>query len=196
MYPKTFEDLIYEFQKLPGVGNKTAERYSFNVLSWSDEDIDEFSEILKNLKKKVKRCKICGNLSEGELCSFCGNRNRNKNIICVVQDAKDIVAIESMQEYEGVYHVLGGVINTQKGILPNQLNIDKLVNRINQDTQEVILALDPTVEGETTSLYLSKLLDGKCKVSRLAYGIPMGSHLDYADSLTLLKAFEGRKSNK
>lgn len=196
MYPKTFEDLIYEFQKLPGVGNKTAERYSFNVLSWSDEDIDEFSGILKNLKKKVKRCKICGNLSEGELCSFCGNRNRNKNIICVVQDAKDIVAIESMQEYEGVYHVLGGVINTQKGILPNQLNIDKLVNRINQDTQEVILALDPTVEGETTSLYLSKLLDGKCKVSRLAYGIPMGSHLDYADSLTLLKAFEGRKSNK
>lgn len=195
MYPKTFDDLIYEFQKLPGVGAKTAEKYAFTVLDWSDEEISEFSEILKNLKKKVKKCTRCGNLTEGELCQFCENQNRNQNVICVVQNPKDISAIEAMQEYQGVYHVLDGLINTQKGILPDQLNIASLLDRVNEDTEEVILALDPTIEGETTSLYISKLLEGKCKVSRLAHGIPVGSHLDYTDSMTLLKAFEGRKSS-
>ena len=193
MYPKTFEDLIYEFQKLPGVGAKTAERYAFTVLDMDEEDLNAFVETLSHLKQRVKKCKVCGNLTEGDLCSFCKDVNRNKNIICVVQNPKDISAIESMQEYNGVYHVLDGLINTQKGILPDQLNIRSLLDRINEHTKEVILALDPTIEGETTSLYISKLLDGKCKVSRLAHGIPVGSHLDYTDAMTLLKAFEGRK---
>ena len=193
MYPKTFDDLIYEFQKLPGVGAKTAERYAFTVLDMDEEDLNAFVETLSHLKQRVKKCKVCGNLTEGDLCSFCKDVNRNKNIICVVQNPKDISAIESMQEYNGVYHVLDGLINTQKGILPDQLNIRSLLNRINEHTKEVILALDPTIEGETTSLYISKLLDGKCKVSRLAHGIPVGSHLDYTDAMTLLKAFEGRK---
>ena len=195
MYPKTFDDLIYEFQKLPGVGAKTAERYAFTVLGWSEEEISEFSDILRALKKNVKKCTRCGNLTEGELCDFCNDSSRNQNIICVVQNPKDISTIESMQEYNGVYHVLDGLINTQKGILPDQLNIMSLVDRINNDTEEVILALDPTVEGETTSLYISKLLEGKCRVTRLAHGIPVGSHLDYTDAMTLLKAFEGRKSS-
>ena len=193
MYPKTFDDLIYEFQKLPGVGAKTAERYAFTVLDMDEEDLNAFIETLSHLKQRVKKCKVCGNLTEGDLCSFCKDVNRNKNIICVVQNPKDISAIEAMQEYNGVYHVLDGLINTQKGILPDQLNIRSLLDRINEHTQEVILALDPTIEGETTSLYISKLLDGKCKVSRLAHGIPVGSHLDYTDAMTLLKAFEGRK---
>ena len=193
MYPKTFDDLIYEFQKLPGVGAKTAERYAFTVLDMDEEDLNAFVETLSHLKQRVKKCKVCGNLTEGDLCSFCKDVNRNKNIICVVQNPKDISAIESMQEYNGVYHVLDGLINTQKGILPDQLNIRSLLDRINEHTKEVILALDPTIEGETTSLYISKLLDGKCKVSRLAHGIPVGSHLDYTDAMTLLKAFEGRK---
>ena len=195
MYPKTFDDLIYEFQKLPGVGAKTAERYAFTVLGWSEEEISEFSDILRFLKKNVKKCTRCGNLTEGEICDFCNDSSRNQNIICVVQNPKDISTIESMQEYNGVYHVLDGLINTQKGILPDQLNIMSLVDRINNDTEEVILALDPTVEGETTSLYISKLLEGKCRVTRLAHGIPVGSHLDYTDAMTLLKAFEGRKSS-
>ncbi|WP_295569189.1 recombination mediator RecR [uncultured Holdemanella sp.] len=195
MYPKTFDDLIYEFQKLPGVGVKTAERYAFTVLGWSEEEISEFSDILRVLKKNVKKCTRCGNLTEGEICDFCNDSSRNQNIICVVQNPKDISTIESMQEYNGVYHVLDGLINTQKGILPDQLNIMSLVDRINNDTEEVILALDPTVEGETTSLYISKLLEGKCRVTRLAHGIPVGSHLDYTDAMTLLKAFEGRKSS-
>ncbi len=195
MYPKTFDDLIYEFQKLPGVGAKTAERYAFTVLGWSEEEISEFSDILRVLKKNVKKCTRCGNLTEGELCDFCSDSSRNQNIICVVQNPKDISTIESMQEYNGVYHVLDGLINTQKGILPDQLNIMSLVDRINNNTEEVILALDPTVEGETTSLYISKLLEGKCRVTRLAHGIPVGSHLDYTDAMTLLKAFEGRKSS-
>lgn len=195
MYPKTFDDLIYEFQKLPGVGAKTAERYAFTVLGWSDEEISELAETLVNLKKKVKKCTRCGNLTEDELCEFCKNSNRNQNIICVVQNPKDISVIESMQQYNGVYHVLDGLINTQKGVLPDQLNITTLLNRVNERTEEVILALDPTVEGETTALYISKLLEGKCRVSRLAHGIPVGSHLDYTDAMTLLKAFEGRKSS-
>ena len=151
MYPKTFDDLIYEFQKLPGVGAKTAERYAFTVLGWSDEEISELAETLVNLKKKVKKCTRCGNLTEDELCEFCKNSNRNQNIICVVQNPKDISVIESMQQYNGVYHVLDGLINTQKGVLPDQLNIMTLLNRVNERTEEVILALDPTVEGETTA---------------------------------------------
>lgn len=193
MYPKKFEDLIQAYSKLPGVGRKTAERYAFTTLNWNEEWINEFITSLSAIKDSIKRCKVCGNLSDGDKCEFCMNDTRNHNVICVVQSPKDIAAIESMQEYNGVYHVLNGLINIQKGILPENLNIQSLVNRINDDIEEVIIATDPTVEGETTALYITKLLDAKTKVTRLAHGIPMGGHLDYTDAHTLLKAFEGRK---
>lgn len=193
MYPKKFEDLIQAYSKLPGVGRKTAERYAFTTLNWDEEWINEFITSLSSIKDGIKRCKVCGNLSDGDKCEFCMNDTRNHNVICVVQSPKDIAAIESMQEYNGVYHVLNGLINIQKGILPENLNIQSLVNRINDDIEEVIIATDPTVEGETTALYITKLLDGRTKVTRLAHGIPMGGHLDYTDTHTLLKAFEGRK---
>lgn len=193
MYPKKFEDLIQAYSKLPGVGRKTAERYAFTTLNWDEEWINEFITSLSSIKDSIKHCEVCGNLSDGDKCEFCMNDTRNHNVICVVQSPKDIAAIESMQEYNGVYHVLNGLINIQKGILPENLNIQSLVNRINDDIEEVIIATDPTVEGETTALYITKLLDGRTKVTRLAHGIPMGGHLDYTDAHTLLKAFEGRK---
>lgn len=194
MYPKKFENLILAFQNLPGVGRKTAERYAFETLNWEQQKKEEFVNALQVLIEGVDTCKVCGNLSDGDICSICSDQNRDHTLLCVVQSPKDILAIESIQEYKGGYHVLNGVINTSKGILPEDINIDSLVDRINKDEiNEVILALDPTVEGETTSLYIEKLIGKDVLVTRLAYGIPMGGHLDYTDSLTLLKAFQGRK---
>lgn len=194
MYPNKFENLILAFQNLPGVGRKTAERYAFETLNWEQQKKEEFVNALQVLIDGVDTCKVCGNLSDGDRCSICSDQNRDHTLLCVVQSPKDILAIESIQEYKGVYHVLNGVINTSKGILPEDINIDSLVDRINKDEiNEVILALDPTVEGETTSLYIEKLIGKDVLVTRLAYGIPMGGHLDYTDSLTLLKAFQGRK---
>lgn len=194
MYPNKFENLILAFQNLPGVGRKTAERYAFETLNWEQQKKEEFVNALQVLIEGVDTCKVCGNLSDGDICSICSDQNRDHTLLCVVQSPKDILAIESIQEYKGVYHVLNGVINTSKGILPEDINIDSLVDRINKDEiNEVILALDPTVEGETTSLYIEKLIGKDVLVTRLAYGIPMGGHLDYTDSLTLLKAFQGRK---
>lgn len=194
MYPKKFENLILAFQNLPGVGRKTAERYAFETLNWEQEKREEFVNALQVLIEGVDTCKVCGNLSDGDICSICSDQNRNHTLLCVVQSPKDILAIESIQEYKGLYHVLNGVINTSRGILPEDINIDSLVDRIHKDKiKEVILALDPTVEGETTSLYIEKLIGKDVLVTRLAYGIPMGGHLDYTDSLTLLKAFQGRK---
>ena len=192
MYPREIEDLIFEMQKLPGVGLKTAERFAFTILNLSKEDRDHFSKTIKDLDH-IKHCKVCGNLTDHEICSICENQNRDHNMICVVSQPKDILTLENMNSYEGVYHVLNGLINTSKGILPDQLDIENLLKRITPDTEEVILALDPTVEGETTALYLQKLLENHVKVSKLASGIPMGAHLDYTDSKTLSRAFEGRK---
>ncbi|MCI9040243.1 recombination mediator RecR [Dubosiella newyorkensis] len=192
MYPREIEDLIFEMQKLPGVGLKTAERFAFTILNLSKEDRDHFSKTIKDLDH-IKHCKVCGNLTDHEICSICENQNRDHNMICVVSQPKDILTLENMNSYEGVYHVLNGLINTSKGILPDQLDIENLLKRITPETEEVILALDPTVEGETTALYLQKLLENHVKVSKLASGIPMGAHLDYTDSKTLSRAFEGRK---
>lgn len=195
MYPKKFQNMIDSYQKLPGVGKKTAERYAFKTLDWDEETLDQFIQSLTDLKKGITYCHICGNLSEEDICDICKNENRNHNCICVVQNPKNIESIEAMQEFNGVYHVLNGTINVSKGVLPEQLNIQSLINRINEDTEEVILALDPTADGETTSMYISKLLNNKCKVTKLANGIPLGSHLDYTDPLTLLKAFQKRSNN-
>ncbi len=194
MYPKSFEALVDCFRRLPGVGLKSAERYAFEYLKWSKEDVDEFIKQLSYAKAHLKTCRICGNLAEDELCPICQDVHRDTSMICVVESIPDVIAMEKTQEYKGLYHVLGGVISTSKGIMPEDLNIDSLFDRITENVKEVILATNPTVEGETTSLYLSKLLESKnVNVTRIAHGIPMGGHLDYADELTLIKAMEGRK---
>ena len=194
MYPGKFEDLIEAFRHLPGVGIKTAERYAFTALEWDEETLDAFIHALDALHGGIRKCSVCGNLSDDDKCMICRDDTRNPNVICVVQSPKDVIAMEKTKEYNGVYHVLNGVINTAKGVMPQDLNIKSLLDRVNDDTEEVIPATNPTVEGETTALYLAKLLETKnINVTRIAHGLPMGGHLDYADELTLIKAFEGRK---
>lgn len=195
MYPKQFEALVESLRNFPGVGLKTAERYTFQILEWDGEKLDNFIECLTNIKHgDLKRCEVCGNLSEGDHCEICKDHTRDTSIICVVQSAKDVIAMEKTREFSGVYHVLNGVISTSKGILPDDINIASLLDRIDDNTKEIILATNPTVEGETTALYISKLLEKfPVSVTRIAHGLPMGGHLDYADELTLIKAIEGRK---
>ena len=194
MYPGKFEDLIEAFRHLPGVGIKTAERYAFTALEWDEETLDAFIHALDALHGGIRKCSVCGNLSDDDKCMICRDDTRNPNVICVVQSPKDVIAMEKTKEYNGDYHVLNGVINTAKGVMPQDLNIKSLLDRVNDDTEEVVLATNPTVEGETTALYLAKLLETKnINVTRIAHGLPMGGHLDYADELTLIKAFEGRK---
>lgn len=195
MYPKKFEALVDSFKRLPGVGAKTAERYAFDVLDWNEERVEEFAQSIYDMKDGIRTCDVCGNLAEEERCLVCGDSSRNQNIICVVQSPRDVIAMEKTREYPGVYHVLNGVISTSKGILPEDINIHSLLERITEDTREIIIATNPTVEGETTALYLSKLLENyEVSVTRIAHGLPMGGHLDYADELTLIKAMEGRKA--
>lgn len=197
MYPKSLENLIENFKMLPGVGAKTAERYALLMLEKSESEIQEFAQSLIDCKTKIKTCDICGNIAEDEHCSICQDHSRNTRIICVVQSAKDIIAMEKTREYRGVYHVLQGVISPRKGVLPEDLTISKLMERIDQGVDEVILATNLTLEGETTALYIAKLLeDRNIYTTRIAHGLPMGGHLDYADELTLIKALEGRKSMK
>lgn len=193
-YPKSFENLINSFRKLPGVGVKTAERYAYQVLEMNEEQINEFISALHDSHHLIHECSICGNLTENDICDVCKDQTRNKNIICVVTNTKDIIAMEKTNEFRGVYHVLGNEISTTKGILPEDLRIKELLERLDENTEEVILAMNPTVDGETTALYLAKVLQAKNVVAtRIAHGLPMGGHLDYADELTLIKAIEGRK---
>lgn len=176
---------------LPGVGQKTAERYALSLLEASKEDVDTFSLSLSDLKNSIKYCQKCHNLSDFDVCSICSDTTRDFEKICVVSNPKEVFSIEKSGTYHGVYHVLGGLISTQRGILPDQLNIDTLVARATE-AKEVILALNASVEGELTSLYLAKRLTDISNVTRLAFGLPIGGQLDYADDMTLLKAFEGR----
>lgn len=194
MYPKKFASMVDQFQRLPGVGVKTAERYAFDVLDWDKEDIDCMITALIDMKEQIHTCEVCGNLAEDTKCLVCEDSNRDHGIICVVQSPRDVIAMEKTNEFSGVYHVLNGVISTTKGILPEDINIQSLMDRINDTTKEVIIATNPTVEGETTALYLAKRLEKyPVSVTRIAHGLPMGGHLDYADELTLIKALEGRK---
>lgn len=194
MYPKKFEALVDAFQQLPGVGAKSAERYAFDLLDWPQERVDTFIESLIGMKDGIKVCQVCGNLAEDEKCMICSDYTRDKSIICVVQSPRDVIAMEKTREFPGVYHVLNGVISTSKGILPDDINIHSLIGRIDEETKEIIIATNPTVEGETTALYLAKILEKfDINVTRIAHGLPMGGHLDYADELTLIKAMEGRK---
>lgn len=195
-YPKTIKDLIECFKKLPGIGEKTAERLALSTLDLDDEIIDLFKQSLENTKIKIKRCKKCNNLSEEELCEICKMKNRDINTICVVEDVKNVMILEKIGTYRGLYHVLDGLISPLDGINPEDINISSLIERIkNENITEVILALKPSIEGETTSLYISKLLENKnVKITKLAHGIPIGVDMEYIDALTLEMALEDRTS--
>lgn len=189
--------LTDSFGKLPGVGVKSAERMAYAVLAMKEEDRAEFQKAIADAGTRVRRCPVCGLYMEGngEKCEICSDPARDHTVICVVSEIKDALAIERMNAFKGVYHVLGGVISASKGIGQENLAIDSLLERVkNGGVNEVILATNPTLDGETTALFLAKLLEGRgVTVTRLGYGLPMGSSLDYADNLTLAKAFEGRK---
>ena len=194
-YPQTFENLINGLKKLPGVGAKSAERMAYQILNMDDEDIQNLANSLVDSKIKLKKCSKCGCMSEGDLCEICKDNTRDIHTLCIVQNTKDVYALEKAKNYNGVYHVLNGVISASLGVTPNDLNLNELIRRIEQDEiKEVILATNPNIEGETTALYIAKLLEGKdIEVTRLAYGLPVGASLDYADEFTLIKAMQGRR---
>lgn len=193
MYPKSLESLIEKLMILPGVGRKTAERYALHLLDENRIVFDELSTALENVKENIQYCSRCHNFAEGELCEVCKDDSRDENLICIVSSPKEIISIEKSGQYKGLYHVLGGLISTRKGIMPDDLNINDLRDRITDSTKEIILALNATVEGETTALYLAKKYQELVPVTRLAFGLSIAGQLDYADDMTLLKAFEGRK---
>ena len=193
MYPKKFEELISVFEKLPGVGAKTAQRYAFTLLEKTDEEVNEIIQNLLDIKK-IKKCKTCGFLADEDECLICKDNSRDKSTIMVVGYSQDVVAIEKTGSYHGLYHVLNGLISSSKGIYPEDINIASLLKRIDNITKEIIIATSPTMDGEMTALYLNKTLADKgVLVTRLAHGLPMGSSLDYADELTLIKAFDNRR---
>jgi len=189
---KALNLLIGQFMKLPGVGSKTAQRYALAVLNMSDEEVLRFSDSVINAKKQVHFCKICGGFTQEAICDIC--KTRKSNIICVVKDAKDVWAMEKVRDFEGTYHVLGGVLNPLENVGPNDLRVRELVARIDENVREVIIATNPDVEGEATAAYLSRLLKPLgVKVSRIAQGISVGSDLEYADEVTLSRAIEDRR---
>lgn len=186
--------LIEQFASLPGIGRKTASRLAFYILTLTREEAKEFSDAVMEAHEKIKHCSVCKNYTDKEVCGICEDQTRDKSIVCVVEDAKDVAAFERTREYKGLYHVLGGLISPMDGIGPDQIFIKELLERISKnDIKEVIMATNPTVEGEATAMYIGKLLKPfGVKVSRLAYGIPVGSDLEYADEVTLFKALENR----
>jgi len=193
-YTAPITRLIEEFAKLPGIGRKTAQRLAFHVIDMKGSEVVEFAKAIVNAKKLTKHCKTCGNLTEGDICSICGNIKRDISTICVVEDVRDIAAMERTKEYKGVYHVLHGTISPLDGIGPDEINIKSLISRLTEDVIEVILATNPTIEGEATAVYISRLIRPLgIKVTRIAHGIPVGGDIEYTDELTLLRAMEGRR---
>jgi len=193
-YPQSFEELVECFKMLPGIGGKGAERMVYHVLEMDDKQVQRFSKAIVDFKENIKYCKKCGHICEDEYCDICKDKTRDQTTICVVESPKDVFAMEKLKEYHGLYHVLHGTMSIMDGKTIDELNIQTLFDRLNDDIKEVIIATNPTREGETTALFLAKLL-AKQNVSatRIANGLPMGSNLDYADELTLLKSLEGRK---
>ena len=195
-YPKILEELINYLRKLPGVGEKTAERLSLSLIELRKQDLENFSTLIKSLTDKLYKCKTCGHLSDEEICAICSSESRNKTSICVVEDYKSVFMFERIGSFKGVYHVLDGLISPVDGITPDDINISSLVERINNNKEniEIIIALKPSIEGETTTLYIKRILEKyDVKISRLSYGIPMGVEIDYLDSLTLERALKDRK---
>jgi recombination protein recR len=195
MYPSSLNNVINSFKKLPGVGEKSAERNALALIELSDEDIDNFVEAIKDCKNKLHRCKICGHLTDSEICYICENEHRRNDLICVVEDYKSVFMFEKSGTFNGKYHVLNGLISPMDGIYPEDINLSSLVSRLDGvENAEVIVALKSSIEGKTTTLYIKKILEDKnIKVTRLSYGIPMGVEIDYLDSLTLDQALLDRK---
>ena len=195
MYPKVLEELISCFKKYPTIGEKSAERLALTTLDLSEEELNNFSNILIKAKKVLKPCKICCNLTDKDICDICNDENRNKNIICVVEDYKSLISFEKAGNYKGVYHVLNGLISPIDNVSPQDINISSLVKRIEKlDKPEIIIALRSSIEGQTTTLYIKQIFENKgVTISRLSYGIPMGAEIDYLDVLTLDKALSDRK---
>lgn len=188
------ERLTEQFARIPGVGKKTAQRMAFSVLSLSAEEAEEFADTIIEAKRAIHLCPICQALTDRDICSVCSSDDRDRSVICVVEDNKAFMSLEKVRQYRGLYHVLHGVISPMKGITPDKLKIKELIERIDSDTKEIIVATNPTVEGETTAMYISRLVSPLgVKVTRLAYGIPVGGELEYADEITLHRAIEGRR---
>ena len=194
IYTPPLARLIEQLQKLPGVGPKSAQRLALHILKRPEQDAQNLARAIIDAKTKVGFCQRCFHLSAEPICDICRNPNRDNKTICVVEGSRDVIALEKTREYQGKYHVLGGVISPMDGIGPEQLNITALVERVNREkTEEIILAISPSVEGETTILYIGQLLKPFTRVTRIAFGLPMGGDLEYADEVTLARALEGRR---
>ena len=194
-FPAPLEKLVEQFASLPGIGGKSAQRLAFHILSLSEQEAQEFADAIISAKKNVTCCPVCQNLTDGGLCSICASPRRDGSLICVVADPRDVVAMERAREYTGRYHVLHGVISPMNHVGPDDLEIKSLIERVAQgDITEVIMATNPDTEGEATAMYLARLLKPfDVRVTRLAYGIPVGGHLEFADDATLMRALEGRR---
>lgn len=194
-YPTIIKNLIECYKKLPGIGEKTAERLALATLEQSQETLDVFSDCVGNIKKKIRRCSKCNNLSENDVCDICLDKNRDQQVICVVEEPKNVILFEKVGTYNGSYHVLDGLISPLDGITPDKIKIDLLLERIKNDNiKEIIIAVKPSIEGETTSLYILKLLENTdVVVSKIAHGVPLGADMEYIDALTLEMALEDRK---
>ena len=195
LYAKSVDRLIEEFSKLPGVGRKTAQRLAFHVINMNMNDVEALSKAIVEAKKEIKYCSICYNITDKDPCSMCSNKNRDSGIICVVEDPRDVAAMEKTKEFHGQYHVLNGVISPMDGIGPDMIRVKELIQRLgNQEVREVIMATNPTIEGEATAMYIARLLKPMgIKVTRIAHGLPVGGDLEYADEVTITKALEGRR---
>ena len=194
-YPKPLARLISELSRLPGIGNKTAQRLAFHILSLPDAEAESLSASIREAKKTMRYCSVCGNLTDQDPCRICSDKSRRDDILCVVESPQDVMAMERIREYNGRYHVLNGVISPMEGIGPGDINLKQLILRLQQheEVKEVILATNPNIEGEATAMYIARLLKPSgIRVTRIAHGLPVGGDLEYADEVTLLKAVEGR----
>lgn len=195
-YPRPLNKLINELSKLPGIGGKTAQRLAFHILSLTDQEAVNLAEAIVDAKKNLHYCSVCGNLTDRDPCLICSDTERDPSIICVVETPQDVMAMERIREYKGMYHVLHGAISPVEGIGPGDINLKSLITRLQQDdrVKEIIIATNPNIEGEATAMYISRLIKPSgIKVTRIAHGIPVGGDLEYADEVTLLKAIEGRR---
>ncbi len=195
-YPRTLNKLINELGKLPGIGGKTAQRLAFHIMGLTDREAESLADAIVSAKHSLRYCSVCGNLTDQEKCKICEDGTRDQSVICVVETPQNLMAMERMREYNGLYHVLHGAISPAEGVGPNDINLKSLITRLQGDSEvgEVIIATNPNIEGEATAMYISKLLrPAGIKVTRIAHGIPVGGDLEYADEVTLLKAMEGRR---
>ncbi len=194
-YAKPLNRLIGEMSKLPGIGGKTAQRLAFHILSMEDKEAFALAEAIQDAKRSMRYCSVCGNLTESDPCSICSDETRDRSVICVVENARDVVSMEKIREYKGQYHVLHGAISPMDGIGPEDINLKSLITRLQDErVKELILATNPTIEGEATAMYIARLIKPSgIKVTRIAHGVPVGGDLEYADEVTLLKAMEGRR---